>query len=222
MTTKSDKGKSRNRAGLQKAPSRRRFAMATGAGALVVVVLVAIFLSARSGKTGAGAYAFQVGTPGPSQVAPPIQLQSTTGGTFQLSGSRGKTVLLYFQEGLTCQPCWDQLKAIQQNFDSFKALGIDQVVTITSDPIDALKQKAADEGLTTPILSDPNLDVSTAYEANSYGMMGNSRDGHTFIVVGPDGVIRWRADYGGPPDFTMYLPVNALLGDIQRGLRASG
>lgn len=222
MTTKSGNAKPRNRAGQGSAPNQRRLAMAIGAGVLVLVVLGAIFLAARSGKSGAGAYAFQVGTPGPSQVAPPIQLQSTTGGTYRLSGSPGKTVLLYFQEGLTCQPCWDQLKAIQQTFPRFKALGIDQVVTITSDPLDALKQKAADEGLTTPILSDPELAVSSTYQANSYGMMGNSRDGHTFIVVGPDGVIRWRADYGGPPDFTMYLPVDALLADIQQGLKVSG
>lgn len=221
MTTKSARANSNN-AAQGRAPNRRRLAVVIGSGVLILVALVAIFFTARSGKSGAGAYEFQVGTPGPSQVAPPIQLQSTTGGTYQLSGSRGKTVLLYFQEGLTCQPCWDQLKAIQQNFPRFKALGIDEVITITSDPLDALKQKAADEGLTTPILSDPGLTVSSAYHANDYGMMGNSRDGHTFIVVGPDGVIGWRADYGGPPNYTMYLPVDALLADIQRGLKVGG
>jgi hypothetical protein len=56
------------------------------------------------------------------------------------------------------------------------------------------------------VLSDPGLAVSQQYHANSYGMMGASRDGHTFILVGPDGVIRWRADYGGPPKYTMFLP----------------
>ena len=221
MSTKSSSAKSKNRMAPTKAADRRRVVMFAGAAVLVLGALVAIFLAARSGKSGAGAYAFQVGTPGPGQIAPPIQLQSTTGGTFQLSGSRGKTVLLYFQEGLTCQPCWDQLKAIEQDLPRFQAMGIDEVVTITSDPLGALKQKASDEGLTTPILSDPNLAVSATYHANSYGMMGNSRDGHTFIVVGPDGVIRWRADYGGPPNFTMYLPVDVLLGDIQQGLKAS-
>jgi peroxiredoxin len=128
-------------------------------------------------------------------------------------------VLLYFQEGLTCQPCWDQLVDVQQHVDRFKAVGIDQVVTITTDPIDQLQQKAADEGLTTPVLSDPDLAVSADYHANSYGMMGTSRDGHTFILVGPKGTIEWRADYGGPPNFTMYLPVGALIADIEAGLR---
>jgi len=41
--------------------------------------------------------------------------------------------------------------------------------------------------LSTPVLSDPTLTVSVSYHANDYGMMGTSRDGHTFILVGPDG-----------------------------------
>jgi peroxiredoxin Q/BCP len=99
-----------------------------------------------------------------------------------------------------------------------RALGIDQVVSITSDPLSALKQKVADEGLSIPVLSDPNLTVSSSYSANAYGMMGASRDGHTFIVVGPDGRIKWRADYGGAPKYTMYVPIPNLIADIRVGL----
>jgi hypothetical protein len=72
-------------------------------------------------------------------------------------------------------------------------------------------------GLTIPVLSDPGLAVSRQYHANSYTMMGAGRDGHTFILVGPDGVIRWRAHYGGPPNYTMFLPTTALLADITAG-----
>ena len=42
--------------------------------------------------------------------------------------------------------------------------------------------------------------------------------GHTFIVVGPDGRIKWRADYGGSPNYTMYVPVQSLIADIRAGL----
>lgn len=195
------------------------------AGVVIVafIALFVIYLNNQGGPSAgtdqAGQYAFQVGSPGVGEMAPAIQLWSIAGGTFDLASQRGKTVLLYFQEGLTCQPCWDQLKDIQSNISQFKALGIDTMVSITTDPLDALRQKVSDEGLTIPVLSDPLLVVSQAYTANGYGMMGNSRDGHTFIVVGPDGRIRWRADYGGSPNYTMYVPISNLVADIRAGLK---
>ena len=138
-----------------------------------------------------------------------------------LASLRGKRVLLYFQEGIMCQPCWDQLKDIEANSERFRALGIGAVVAITTDPLDALKQKAALERLSTPVLSDPDLSVSRAYDANSYGMMGRSRDGHTFILVDRDGRILWRADYGGAPKYHMYVPVPNLIADIRQGIGAA-
>ena len=195
------------------------------AGVAIVALAVIFFLNSTGGSSTttnqAGQYAFQVGKPTPGEQAPSIVLPSTTGGTFDLASMRGKTVLLYFQEGLTCQPCWDQLKDIQSNSSQFRALGIDQIVSITTDPLSALQQKVTDEGLTIPVLSDTQLVASRTYTANSYGMMGNSRDGHTFIVVGSDGQIKWRADYGGAPKYTMYVPVSNLIADIRAGLKGS-
>lgn len=193
---------------------------------LAVMALGAIFLLNNPGGSAgsaadvglAGKYAFQVGKPGPGEMAPPMQLPSTDGGTFELASLRGQTVLLYFQEGIMCQPCWDQLKDIEANRDKFETLGIDKVVSITSDPLPALKQKVAYEGLSSPVLSDPGVAVSKTYEANLYGMMGESMNGHSFVLVGEDGVIEWRADYGGEPDYTMYVPVPNLLADIRKGL----
>ncbi|MBA2712945.1 MAG: redoxin domain-containing protein [Rubrobacteraceae bacterium] len=196
------------------------------AGLLVPVIagLGAIFvLSAPEqpalGGGQAGRFAAQVGDPGPGEEAPPISLRSTEGGTFDLASQHGQTVLLYFQEGLGCQPCWEQIKDIEANTGKFEKLGVDEIVSITNNPPDALKQKVEDEGISTPVLSDPNLAVSKTYDTNSYGMMGGSTNGHTFIVVGPDGKIEWRADYGGAPDYTMYVPVPDLLADMRVGLK---
>jgi len=209
-------------------PSRKKRGLRIGAAAAVAVGMAVMALGAiyffgnqpGSPPGGqAGKYPYQVGSPGPGKDAPPIQLPSTQGGTFDLSSMRGKTVLLYFQEGITCQPCWDQLMDVETHEGKFKAFGIDQVVSVTTDPLDALKQKTDDEGIFAPVLSDPNLTVSKSYDANKYGMMGTSRDGHTFIVVGPDGKIKWRADYGGAPKYTMYVPVDDLLSDMRQGLK---
>ena len=194
---------------------------------LAVALLAGIFVVNREGDPGvssgsepgqAGRFEFAVGDPGPGSEAPGFELASSAGGSFELGEQEGQTVLLYFHEGLMCQPCWDQIVDLEGDLDGLRKLGIDELVSITTDPIDQIEQKVADEGIGTPVLSDPELETSEAYSANQYGMMGESRDGHSFIVVGPDGVIQWRADYGGPPNFTMYLPVPDLLADIEQGL----
>jgi peroxiredoxin len=207
-------------------PAKRTKAAAkrirTGKILAAVIVAVAVLGGIywwNSGDRLAGRYAFAVGSPGPGKEAPPVTLPTTGGGEFDLAKLRGKRVLLYFQEGVTCEPCWNQIRDIDADLGEFRALGIDTVATIAADPVSALKRLAGDYKLATPVLADTTLAVSNAYHANLYGMMGTSRDGHSFILVGRDGRIEWRADYGGPPQYTMYLPVRDLLADIRRGLR---
>lgn len=198
---------------------RRRLLTLGGVVGLAVAVLAAIFFANNGGSGGGNtAYAYAVADPKPGTAAPALRLSAIDGSTYDLADRRGKTVLLYFQEGIGCQACWDQLRDVEAKFADFRALGIDELVTVTSDPLDLLRQVAADEGLTRPLLSDPDLSVSAAWGGNRYGMMGSAKNGHSFIVVGPDGTIRWRADYGGPPKYTMYVPVDELLADIRAGL----
>jgi Peroxiredoxin len=134
-----------------------------------------------------------------------------------LSAYRGETVMLYFHEGLGCQPCWDQIRDLQNDPGLLASVGVDQLLTITTGPLDLVGQKMRDDGLAGPALVDTDLRVSVQYQANRYGMMGTSRDGHSFVLVGPDGVIQWRADYGGPPNYTMYVPGPQLLADLRAG-----
>lgn len=194
-----------------------------------VAVLVALYLvysnaSDKADPTGSGASAsYDVGSPGIGETAPAFELEASTGGTVSLSDYQGKSVLLYFQEGLMCQPCWDQITDLEKAPDAVKAAGIDAMVSITSDPADLIAQKVKDQGITeTPVLSDPDLAVSREYSTNQYGMMGDSRNGHSFVLVGPDGKIQWRADYGGAPDYTMYVPVDRMLADLRDGQVSTG
>lgn len=192
---------------------------------LGVLALAAIFYFSNKDSTGgtgkAGEFEFVVGQPGPGEKAPPMQLPSTDGSMFDLSQYGGKTVLLYFQEGLMCQPCWDQIKDIEADFAKFEQLGVDQAVTITTDPLDALKQKVADEGLTMPVLADPGGGASGAWGTLGLGMMGGSMNGHSFILVDEKGEILWRADYGAPPKTYMFVPVSNLLADMRAGINDS-
>ncbi|MGH3665141.1 MAG: peroxiredoxin family protein [Egibacteraceae bacterium] len=219
----STRNRSRPRSGSAQKQRRSRPTRTWATVAVVVIAaiagLAAVYAAAGGSRAGgaseAGEYAFEVGEPGPGEQAPPFELPSTTGETVALDDYRDQTVLLYFQEGLMCQPCWDQLTDIEARWDDFEAAGVDRIVTITTDPIDALRQKVELEGISSPALSDRDLAVSKQYDTNSYGMMGGSHNGHSFVLAGPDGEIQWRADYGGAPDYTMYLPVDSVLADLQ-------
>jgi peroxiredoxin len=179
---------------------------------VIAGVVAVVMLSGQGGPSGgSNQLAYAVAQPAIGAVAPEFSLPSTAGGSVDLKSLRGKTVLLYFHEGIGCESCWTQMQEIQSSMAQFEAAGVDQILTITTNTLPQLQQKAADEGLTMPVLADTDFTVSHAYNATAYGMMGNAADGHTFILVGPDGTILWRADYGGPPNYTMNVPVDQLL-----------
>jgi len=186
---------------------------------IVLAGLYSVFASANTPKTAAAGTTTQsmydVGTPGIGQVAPGFTLADNTGGQVSLADYSGKNVLLFFQEGLACEPCWTQISSLETDAAKLQAAGIDAVVSITTDPAQQIARKTTDMGLTTPVLSDPDLVTSKKYQANEFGMMGTSTDGHSFILVGPDGTIKWRADYGGAPKYTMFVPVDQLLLDLK-------
>ncbi len=209
------------------APTSRMPRLIATSVAVGVVAVVGLYVlssfhhsGSKTGSNASSAYPYAVGSPGPGQPAPGVKLPATTGGTFDLASYQGKKpVLLYFQEGLTCQPCWDQIAAIQKDEAKFHALGIGPIVSITTDPLGDITQKAKDEGLSIPVLSDQGGQISDSYSARDYGMMGHDRDGHSFVVVGKDGKILWRADYGGAPKYTMFVPDDVLLAQLKAGIK---
>jgi peroxiredoxin len=194
--------------------------VAVAAGAGLYAVYHNASHTAAGTATGSG-YPYAVGQPAAGAQAPDFTLASTAGGHLDLASLRGQNVLLYFQEGLSCQPCWDQIADLETHATDLKAAGIDTVVSITSDPVDLLTQKVHDMGLSTVVLSDPDLAVSTTYHANDYGMMGTSRDGHTFVLIPRGGTIAWRADYGGAPKYTMFVPTGGVLTDLRNATKTT-
>lgn len=208
---------------------RRRELTVKAAVAVAIAVAVVVGLTQFGGGAGSGPSGasgpvsgprYAVGAPGVGAPAPEFTLPAAQGGEVSLAALRGQPVLLYFQEGLGCQPCWDQLSALKKQGEAELAqLGISTVVSVTTDPVNAIRQKVSDEKITYPVLSDPDLAVSDQYNTNDYGMMGTSRNGHTFILVDRAGTIAWRADYGGKPDYTMFVPVDKFLAQLRAGLQ---
>jgi peroxiredoxin len=184
---------------------------------LAVVVLYLVFQNSQAtpdASAGGSGYKHVAGEPGIGATAPGFTLPSSSGGEVSLADYSGESVLLYFHEGLMCQPCIDQITDLEANEAALEKAGVEEVVAISHDPINQVARKAADENVSISWLSDPSQKVIHGYDAHKYGMMNETTAGHSFVLVGPDGTIQWRADYGGAPDYTMFLPTEKVLADL--------
>ena len=151
--------------------------------------------------------------------APDFTLSSaSTGGSFTLSSERGQAnVLLFFNEGLSCSPCLAQMERLDTDAAQFQSLHV-MVVSITGDSLDSMMSWAQNARVThTPVLADPTLAVSNAYDTTSaaVSMMPGTAPGHTFLLVSSQGIVLWRADYG-PSD--MSVPDSEILQSVQSAL----
>src|SRR5262249_32699840 len=119
-------------------------------GWFIVTALIVVFAVAglyvihqnshdKHAPTAGGGFKHVEGQPGKGSMAPGFTLASATGQQVSLSDFRGKNVLLYFQEGLMCEPCWTQITDLERNETALKTAGIDAVVSITTDPANLLR-----------------------------------------------------------------------------------
>ncbi|MDG7006627.1 MAG: redoxin domain-containing protein [Nitrososphaerota archaeon] len=193
-----------------------------GHGTRNAIIVIALFAAA----IGSIAYLLAVGTGGSSvmlragQEAPEFELASVVNGsTFNLANYANKSdVLLFFNEGLSCSPCLQQMVDIDKAYSTFRQMGL-TVVSITTDSPSSLGTWARNNGISNMmILSDSSLKVDTTYTTMGAGtgsMHEGMAPGHTFILVGKDGKILWREDYGTS---TMYVPMDQLTADVKSAL----
>ena len=180
--------------------------------------LIQSTLNASSNPLSTTAVSSWIGREAPSFVLPGVDSQNSV---FNLSDYRGKSnVLILFNEGLSCQPCLQQMVDMNTNYSAFRALNI-VPVAITADSASSMAQWAKVNGVNQLIvLSDQNLNVDKLYGTlgSSISMMGSSAPGHTFFLINKSGTIIWRADYGPG---TMYVPENQIFSNINRVLSSS-
>lgn len=186
------------------------------------IIVVALFAAAIASI----AYMVSIGTGGSSsmlkagQEAPDFELASVVNGsTFNLASYANKSeVLLFFNEGLSCAPCLQQMVDIDRDYSSFAKMGL-TVVSITTDAPSSLGTWAHNNGISKMmVLSDSSLRVDTAYTmmgAGTGSMHPGMAPGHTFILVGKDGKILWREDYGTS---TMYVPMDQLIATVKSAM----
>jgi len=158
----------------------------------LIIIVVAVSISAYVAVTPREAAASTISV---GSVAPNFTLQETFGGTFTLSDYRGKSnVLILFNEGLSCQPCLQQMKDLDQLGDQFASMNI-VMASVTPDTVDQLRNwmqygAGPQQG---KVLADPNLTAFNLYHPIG---SGGSMMTHTFILVNKAGMVIWRQDYG--------------------------
>ncbi|GAS95527.1 bacterioferritin comigratory protein bcp [Mycolicibacterium canariasense] len=117
--------------------------------------------------------------------APAFSLPDADGKTVKLSDFKGRKVIVYFYPAASTPGCTKQACDFRDSLAELNEGGLD-VVGISPDKPEKLAKFRDNEGLTFPLLSDPERKVLTAYGA--YGektMYGKTVQGvirSTFVV----------------------------------------
>ncbi|REF37658.1 thioredoxin-dependent thiol peroxidase [Thermasporomyces composti] len=127
----------------------------------------------------------------PGDPAPDFELSDADGTTVRLSDYRGRKVIVYVYPAAMTPGCTKQACDFRDSLESFQAAGY-AVLGVSPDSPAKLKAFREKEGLTFPLLSDPDkrmLSEWGAYgEKQSYGRTITGVIRSTF-VVDPDGTI---------------------------------
>jgi peroxiredoxin len=144
-----------------------------------------------------------------AKPAPDFTLKTTDGRDVNLSDFRGKkNVLLFFNEGYGCDPCWQQTAQLQRDQQAFADMGV-EVYAVMVDQPSLIKSEMPRWGLKTiPILVDQTTKVSKSYDA--LGGMHASKPDHKFVLISRDGMILWAADYP-----SMWVDGDAVLKQVR-------
>ena len=127
----------------------------------------------------------------PGDKAPDFDLTDDAGKQLRLSDLRGKRVVLYAYPAAMTPGCTTQACDFRDSLDSLHAAGI-EVIGISPDKPEKLAKFREKEGLTFPLVSDPDKSVLTAYGAfGEKSMYGKTVQGviRSTFVVGEDGTL---------------------------------
>lgn len=121
----------------------------------------------------------------PGDKAPAFSLPDADGKTVKLSDFKSRKVIVYFYPAAMTPGCTKQACAFRDNLKDLNGAGLD-VIGISPDKPAKLAKFRDAEGLTFPLLSDPDREVLTAWGA--YGekqMYGKTVQGvirSTFVI----------------------------------------
>lgn len=127
----------------------------------------------------------------PGDPAPPLALPDADGNTVSLADYRGRKVLVYFYPAASTPGCTKQACDFRDSLASLNGAGID-VLGVSPDKPAKLARFREAEGLTFPLLSDPDKTTLAAWGAygakTMYGKVVQGVIRSTFLID-QDGVV---------------------------------
>lgn len=135
-----------------------------------------------------------------------------SGAPITARGLRGERTLLFFSEGVMCQACFEQIRDIEKVGAELEKRGIG-LVSITPDSEGTLREAIDQYGISTPMISDEDHDMSAAFDTLGQGMHSDT-PGHAFVLLDGRGRVVWQRDYWLAPYRTMYVEPEELLADL--------
>ncbi|CAM5709160.1 thioredoxin-dependent thiol peroxidase [Mycolicibacterium aubagnense] len=117
--------------------------------------------------------------------APAFSLPDADGNTVTLSDYKGRKVIVYFYPAASTPGCTKQACDFRDSLAELNEAGLD-VIGISPDKPEKLAKFRDNEGLTFPLLSDPERKVLTAYgafgEKTMYGKTVQGVIRSTFLI----------------------------------------
>jgi peroxiredoxin Q/BCP len=127
----------------------------------------------------------------PGDPAPAFTLKNSEGLEVSLGDFRGRNTVVYFYPAAATPGCTKEACDFRDSLASLRQAGF-EVLGISPDPVEKLAKFAAAEGLTFPLLSDPDHAVAEAYaawgEKKNYGKTYEGLIRST-VVVDPEGKV---------------------------------
>lgn len=187
----------------------------------IVIAVVGIFVVIGKGSSSDGAMS-STSAVKKGDTAPDFSLRSSDGTIVTLSSFRDKQrVLIYFHEGLTCDPCMQQMPEVDKYASEFEKMNV-KVLHIALDSPEDMNKAVVRYKLKSPVLSYNNATTEMDYNLLEKSMGMGRRAGHTFVLVGTDGKIVWREDYwkskGHMAEGTMFVDGSEILSEVQNAL----
>lgn len=128
--------------------------------------------------------------------APDFTAVSTTGDKVTLSQFRGKkSVLLAFFPLAFTGTCSIELKCFSEDYDQFASRDV-EILPISVDSTDSLKEFRSKLGMKTELLSDFKREIS-----RSYGVLNEDKfySNRAYFLIDRAGIVRWAhvEEHGG-------------------------